>query len=392
MVYSRGESLTHHDIVMGFLNLLFGDQSRRGGGDSVSELNAANRRLDNAKEEMKALKRALERAKQSPNQLFEREVITASKPDEIREAVANLREDATTLEQVRVDEFLRTKQILEESLTIARDTKNERTRNRKLDLAKSKFEKLMAFSESDECPLEIGSEVVDAVQKMIDDISNENKPEAVKNDQDVVTPAEVTPYEPDATPYGLNKPASECSVEDLKASQELVWKDHEEALEGLQWKLVVGLDYKTTPMELALHGVKANSRDELPMIPKETGSRIQEVVFDPEDTFWDSEDLNIKMAAKTAEELIKIKGASLYKTKTSKKATGECYFIASIPLKAKPENEAGAFLKRLNKLTRRMVLGEELTVAFEAAMKRKEDPQEWINKKLGHLRQPRSVD
>ena len=100
--------------------------------------------------------------------------------------------------------------------------------------------------------------------------------------------------------------------------------------------------------------------------------------------------MNIKIAAKT-EELEKIKGATLYKTKTENKETGDCYFVASIPLKAKPEKEAGVFLKRLNKLTRRLVLGEELATAFEAAMKRKEDPQVWIDQNLGHLRQPRRV-
>ena len=79
------------------------------------------------------------------------------------------------------------------------------------------------------------------------------------NESGLTTSTEISPYSPQAVPYGLNKPASECSVEDLKTSQKKVWENHQEALEGFHWKLVAGVDYKTTLTELALHGVSAES-------------------------------------------------------------------------------------------------------------------------------------
>lgn len=171
MVCSQGESRTHHTVDMGLLSFLFGDHTRGKSGDSVSKSSTANRSLENLKAEMKALKTDIEMAKQNPSQLFEREEITASKPDDIREAVAHLRDDATEQEKARVEEFLRTKQILEESLTIARDTKNEGTRDSRLELAKAKLDRLIAYSDSEDCPLEIGTEVVESIQKMIEELS-----------------------------------------------------------------------------------------------------------------------------------------------------------------------------------------------------------------------------
>ncbi|MDA9674560.1 hypothetical protein N9T98_00035 [bacterium] len=196
-------------------------------------------------------------------------------------------------------------------------------------------------------------------------------------------------FDPDLFPYGLNKRAADCTIEDIKESTKKFRDDNEDILEGFNWKLVSGLDYKSTLLELALHGQTAAKEDDLPLIPAETGYRIQGLCFDPEDPFWSSNDFNVKVVADTPEELQKITGAVLYKTKTKKKETGKCYFIASVPLKAKPEEQAGIFLRKVNKLTRRLVLGEELAIDFELAMMQKIDPQDWINNRLGYLRKSR---
>ena len=158
---------------MGFFSFLFGDHTKGKSGVSVSTPSAVNSNLENIKKEMKALKRDIELAKQNPSGLFEREVITASKTDDIREAVAHLREDATKIEKARVEEFLQAKQILEESLTIVRDAKDESTRDSSLELAKAKLDRLISYSESEDCPLEIGTEAVESIQTMIEELSGD---------------------------------------------------------------------------------------------------------------------------------------------------------------------------------------------------------------------------
>ena len=209
---------------------------------------------------------------------------------------------------------------------------------------------------------------------------------------DGTTDSESTPikaFDPDAVPYGLNKRAGDCTVEDIRRSNDLVRDAHEDSFRqaGLLYELTTALDYKSTPLELALHGCTAPSCDELPLVPYgETGCRVMEVLIDPDDragrTFG-------KVVAETQEELEKFPQAGLYKTKTRRKETGKCYFVANFWVKSKPGKTAGAYLKRINHLTRTLILGDELTADFEAAMKQKMDPQDWIDDRLGHLRQPR---
>ena len=199
----------------------------------------------------------------------------------------------------------------------------------------------------------------------------------------------MNPFNLDAIPYGLTKPARDCSVEDIRHSNNLFRDGHEDVIErlGLAYELTTALDYKSTPLELALHGLMAPKRDQLPLVPyDETGYRVMEITVDPEDysgrTFG-------KMVAETREELENISGALLYKTKTKKKETGKCYFVANIPINSKRGKTAGLYLKKINKLTRHLILGEELASDFEAAIKQKIDPQDWIDDRLGHLRKPR---
>ena len=198
-----------------------------------------------------------------------------------------------------------------------------------------------------------------------------------------------SPFNPDSIPYGLSKPAKECSVEDIRHSNDLFRDVHADCFEqlGLCYELTTALDYKSTLLELALHGVRAPTRDELPLVPyDETGYRVMEILIDPEDSTGRT---FAKMVAETKEELEMISGAGIYKTKTKKKETGKCYFVANIPLPSKPGKTAGIYLKQINHLTRRLILGENLVSDFEASMNQKIDPQDWIDDRLGHLRKSR---
>ena len=199
---------------------------------------------------------------------------------------------------------------------------------------------------------------------------------------------QVSPSNPDAIPYGLNKRAADCNVEDIRESNNRFRDAHSDAFSrlGLVYELTTALDYKSTPLELALHGCTAPSRDQLPLVPPETGCRVMEVVVDPDAP---AQRTFAKVVAESQEELKGFPEAGLYKAKTKKKETGMCYFVANFRLRSKPGKTAGAYLKRINHLTRTLILGDELAADFEAAVKQKIDPQDWIDDRLGHLRQPR---
>ena len=192
--------------------------------------------------------------------------------------------------------------------------------------------------------------------------------------------------------FGVDKLASEATDEDVRQSNEALYEACADVISG--WQFDVSLDFKSTPFELAIYGMEATSREDLPVIPEGYGYRIAVLPLTATAQLLKEEDgdpgfITTVMVAETREELEAIKGARLYSSKTSKKETGRCYFKAAFEIKTTQADAPGNFLKACNPLTRRLVLGEDLAADFEASTKRGGlKPQQWVTERLGYLAQP----
>ena len=189
--------------------------------------------------------------------------------------------------------------------------------------------------------------------------------------------------------FGLDKLASEATEEDVKQSNEALYEACADVIRS--WRFDVSLDFKTTPFELAVYGMEAARKEDLPAIPEGYGYRIAVLPLTATAQLHREEDgdpgfITTVMVAETREELEAIKGARLYSSKTTKKETGRCYFKAAFDIKTTQADAPGNFLKACNPLTRRLALGEDLAADFEASTKRGGlNPQQWVTERLGHL-------
>ena len=189
--------------------------------------------------------------------------------------------------------------------------------------------------------------------------------------------------------FGVDKLAREATEEDVRQSNEALYEACADVIRG--WRLDVRLDFKTNPFELAIYGMKATRREDLPAIPEGYGYRIAVLPITATTQLLEEGDgkrrsITTVMVAETREELDAIKGAELYSSKTSKKETGRCYFKAAFEIKTTQADAPGNFLKACNPITRRLVFGEELAADFEASTRRGGlKPQQWVTERLGHL-------
>ena len=67
-------------------------------------------------------------------------------------------------------------------------------------------------------------------------------------------------------PFGVDKPISECSDEDIQASREALWKAGADVIKG--WRYEAGCDHSSTLFELAVDGMEAATREALPPVPE----------------------------------------------------------------------------------------------------------------------------
>ena len=190
-------------------------------------------------------------------------------------------------------------------------------------------------------------------------------------------------------PFGVDKPISECSDEDIQASREALWKAGADVIKG--WRYDAGCDHSSTLFELAVDGMEAATREALPPVPEGQKLRCAALPITATSRAMDARkptyQRGISLLAETREELEKVRGARIITRKTKKKETkGKCYFMAVKEVRCKRGEEAGTFLKQTNPLTRRVVLGDELAADFERQTRKGGmTPQQWVEQVLRPL-------
>lgn len=190
---------------------------------------------------------------------------------------------------------------------------------------------------------------------------------------------------PEDRPFGVDKPISECTDADIQQSREALWEAADDVIQG--WRIDAGLDYRSTPFELAVDGMEARTRAELPAIPDELKMRCPALPITEVGRLLDAEEptfkLQVSLLSESREELEKVCGKRIYSKKSTKKETGRCYFRGFKEVTCKRGEEAGTFLAKTNALTRRVVLGDELAADFEQQTRKGGlAPQEWVEQVL----------
>ena len=188
-------------------------------------------------------------------------------------------------------------------------------------------------------------------------------------------------------PFGVDKPISECSDEDIQASREALWKAGADVIKG--WRYDAGGDHRSTLFELAVDGMEAATRDALPPVPEELKLRCAALPINATMRAMEAEDgpsrRSVAYLALTREELEDFCDA-VYSKKTTKKETkGRCYFCGFRHNVPSEPGQFGAthFLQHTNALTRQVVLGEELAADFEQRTGRNGiTAQQWIEQVL----------
>ena len=190
-------------------------------------------------------------------------------------------------------------------------------------------------------------------------------------------------------PFGVDKPISECSDEDIQASREALWKAGADVIKG--WRYDAGGDHRSTLFELAVDGMEAATRDALPPVPEELKLRCAALPITATMRAMEAEDgpprRSVAYLALTREELEGFCDAdAIYSKKTTKKETkGRCYFCGYLHNIPSEPGESGAahFLWHTNDLTRQVVLGEELAADFKRCTENGElTSQQWIEQVL----------
>ena len=189
-------------------------------------------------------------------------------------------------------------------------------------------------------------------------------------------------------PFGVDKPISECSDEDIQASREALWKAGADVIKG--WRYDAGGDHRSTLFELAVDGMEAATRDALPPVPEGLKLRCAALPITATLRLMEARPSRRSVAylALTREELEDFCDA-IYSKKTTKKETkGRCYFCGFLHNIPSEPGESGAahFLWHTNDLTRQVVLGEELAADFKQRTEKGElTSQQWIEQVLRPL-------
>jgi hypothetical protein len=192
---------------------------------------------------------------------------------------------------------------------------------------------------------------------------------------------------PGSKPFGVDKPISECTDEDIQASREALWKACADGITG--WRYDAGSDHKSTLFELAVDGMEADTRDALPPVPEELKLRCLALPISATHRSMEQEDdpprRSVAYLALAREELESFCDA-IYSKKTTKAQTkGRCYFCGFRHNVPSEPGQFGAahFLQHTNALTRQVVLGEELAANFEQRTGRNGiTSQQWIEQVL----------
>ena len=134
------------------------------------------------------------------------------------------------------------------------------------------------------------------------------------------------------------------------------------------WKVSCALDYQTTPFELFINELSAESKDKL---PKPVPKRIAIVQVTRESMALERLDQyassSIVICFDNEQELEDFQPLSLYPTKTKPEITGTPYFQGKIEISYPHGCGSGALLVYSNHLTRVLILGDERTELFEAS-------------------------
>ena len=188
-------------------------------------------------------------------------------------------------------------------------------------------------------------------------------------------------------PFGVDKPISECSDEDIQASREALWETSASRIKG--WRYDAGCDHRSTLFELAVDGMEAATRDALPPVPEGLKLRCAALPITATMRLMEKEDgpprRSVAYLALTREELESFCDA-IYSKKTTKAQTkGRCHFCGFRHNVPSEPGQFGAahFLQHTNALTRQVVLGEELAADFEQRTGRNGiTAQQWIEQVL----------
>ena len=191
-------------------------------------------------------------------------------------------------------------------------------------------------------------------------------------------------------PFGVDKPISECSDEDIQASREALWKAGADVIKG--WRYEAGCDHSSTLFELAVDGMEAATREALPPVPEGLKLRCAALPITATLRAMEAEDgpsrRSVAYLALTREELEDFCDA-VYSKKTTKKETkGRCYFCGYLHNIPSEPGESGAshFLWHTNELTRQVVLGEDLAADFKRRTEKGElTSQQWVEQVLRPL-------
>lgn len=194
--------------------------------------------------------------------------------------------------------------------------------------------------------------------------------------------------DPEAKPFGIDKPISECTDEDIRRSNELFQDASLAAGRVIGWEYDCGGDYQSTLFELAVDGMRAKRKEDLPPRPEGLEMRAAILPFtrthQMREERGDVRETSVCYLAKTREEL---EGfcEGIYAKKTTKKQTkGKCYYCGfryKIPMEP-GQSGAAHFLQHTNHLTRQVVLGDELAVDFEESAAAGLSSQQWIEQVL----------
>ena len=192
---------------------------------------------------------------------------------------------------------------------------------------------------------------------------------------------------PGSKPFGVDKPISACSDEDIQSSREALWKAGARRSKG--WRYDAGGDHKSTLFQLAVDGMEAATRAALPPVPEELKLRCPALPITATMRAMEKEDgpprRSVAYLALTREELEGFCDA-IYSKKTTKAETkGRCYFCGYLHNIPSEPGESGAahFLWHTNDLTRQVVLGEELAADFKQRTEKGElTSQQWIEQVL----------
>ena len=194
---------------------------------------------------------------------------------------------------------------------------------------------------------------------------------------------------PGSKPFGVDKPISACSDEDIQASREALYEAASVAGVGIGWEYDCQCNHKSTPLELAVDGWRVRYRKDLPPIPGYLRDQCTALRITRTELELREEDgpprRSVAYLALTREELEGFCDA-IYSKKTTKAETkGRCYFCGYLHNIPSEPGESGAahFLWHTNDLTRQVVLGEELAADFKRCTENGElTSQQWIEQVL----------